>query len=75
MRRVGGTCDFGGTAITTTVDPSYGSCIFTGSTNSSIGGTVTPAAFGPEGPPGNVSPGQLPDITVLLLATVVLLIV
>ncbi|KAK1435216.1 hypothetical protein QVD17_00977 [Tagetes erecta] len=74
MRSVGGTCDFGGTAITTMVDPSYGSCIFTGSTNSSIGGMVTPA-FGPEGPPGNGSPGQLLDISVLLLATVVSLVV
>ncbi|KAK9072549.1 hypothetical protein SSX86_008983 [Deinandra increscens subsp. villosa] len=73
MRSVGGTCDFGGTAITTMVDPSYGSCIFTGSTNSSLGGTVTPA-FGPAGPPGNASPDQLPDMSVLLLATVVLLI-
>ncbi|GAB4835121.1 hypothetical protein Ancab_000030 [Ancistrocladus abbreviatus] len=30
MHSIGGTCDFGGTATTTTVDPSYGSCIFTG---------------------------------------------
>ncbi|KAL9995002.1 putative glucan endo-1,3-beta-D-glucosidase [Helianthus debilis subsp. tardiflorus] len=74
MRSVGGTCDFGGTAMITTVDPSNGSCIFTGSTNSSIGGTLTPA-FGPEGPPGNASPSQLLDIVVLLLATLVLMIV
>ncbi|XP_076918272.1 glucan endo-1,3-beta-glucosidase 4-like isoform X2 [Bidens hawaiensis] len=74
MRSVGGTCDFGGTAVLTTDDPSNGSCIFTGSTNSSIGGTVTPA-LGPDGPPGNASPGQLPHISVLLLAVVVLLVV
>ncbi|KAL8255540.1 hypothetical protein R6Q59_030607 [Mikania micrantha] len=77
MRGVGGTCDFGGTAITTMIDPSYGSCIYTGrsvnATNSSIGGMVTPA-FGPEGPPGNGSPSQLPNISIMLLATVALLI-
>ncbi|GJZ66236.1 glucan endo-1,3-beta-glucosidase 4-like protein [Tanacetum coccineum] len=73
MRSVGATCDFSGTAVTTMVDPSYGSCIFTGSTNSSIGGLVPPA-FGPEGPPGNISPRQLPEIWSLLLVTVVLLV-
>ncbi|KAL6212175.1 hypothetical protein ACLB2K_017396 [Fragaria x ananassa] len=30
MQSVGGTCDFGGTAKTTTIDPSYGSCKFAG---------------------------------------------
>ncbi|CAA7404121.1 unnamed protein product [Spirodela intermedia] len=61
----GGTCDFGGTARTTTADPSYGSCIFEGSlgsrtTNGSSsgtsgissggGGSIAPTAFGPAGP-------------------------
>ncbi|KAL2486076.1 Glucan endo-1 [Abeliophyllum distichum] len=45
----GGTCDFDGTAMTTTVDPSYGSCRFTGSSNASSSGLFTPA-FGPVGP-------------------------
>lgn len=75
MRSVGGTCDFSGTAVTTMVDPSYGSCIFTGSTstNSSIGAMVPPA-FGPEGPPGSTSPCELPRIWSMILATVVSLI-
>lgn len=73
MRSVGGTCDFSGTATTTMVDPSHGSCVFTGSTNSSIGGMV-PAAFGPEGPPGSTSPVQLPHVWCLFLATVVSLV-
>ncbi|KAL6144928.1 hypothetical protein ACLB2K_055618 [Fragaria x ananassa] len=30
MQSVGGTCDFDGTAKTTTIDPSYGSCKFAG---------------------------------------------
>lgn len=71
MRSVGGTCDFSGTAVTTMVDPSYGSCVFTGSTNSSIGGLVPPA-FGPVGPPGSISSRQLPRVWCLVLGTVVL---
>nr|XP_043635455.1 glucan endo-1,3-beta-glucosidase 4 [Erigeron canadensis] len=73
MRSVGGTCDFSGTAITTMVDPSYGACIFTGSTNTSTGG-MFPPAFGPEGPPGSKSPRQLPHICSMLLAAVVSLV-
>ncbi|KAJ9183136.1 hypothetical protein P3X46_007041 [Hevea brasiliensis] len=53
MRSAGGTCDFDGTATTTTVDPSYGSCVFTGSTNSSTSGAnfppVSPGPISPEG--------------------------
>ncbi|KAL1535938.1 glucan endo-1,3-beta-glucosidase 4-like [Salvia divinorum] len=49
MRGSGGTCDFGGTASITTVDPSYGSCRFTGSSNSS-GGMFPSPALGPVGP-------------------------
>lgn len=71
MKTVGGTCDFSGTAITTMVDPSYGSCIFTGSTNSSTGG-MFPPAFGPVGPPGSMSPREVPTIWCLFLGTVVL---
>ncbi|GKC61786.1 glucan endo-1,3-beta-glucosidase 4-like protein [Tanacetum coccineum] len=53
---------------------SYGSCIFTGSTNSSIGGLVPPA-FGPEGASCvTISPRQLPEIWSLLFVTVVLLV-
>ncbi|KAF8398557.1 hypothetical protein HHK36_017488 [Tetracentron sinense] len=46
MQSVGGTCDFGGTATTTTVDPSHNSCVFTGSSNANTSGVFTPA-FGP----------------------------
>ncbi|XP_054807803.1 glucan endo-1,3-beta-glucosidase 4 [Prosopis cineraria] len=49
MRATGGTCDFDGTATTTTVDPSYGSCRYTGSSNSSAtGGSFPPLSLGPE---------------------------
>lgn len=71
MRSVGGTCDFSGTGVITMVDPSYGSCVFTGSTNSSIGGLVPPA-FGPVGPLGSISSRQLPHFWCLILGTVVL---
>ncbi|KAG6632674.1 hypothetical protein CIPAW_13G175400 [Carya illinoinensis] len=52
MRSVGGTCDFSGTAMTTTNDPSSGSCHFAGSSNSntSTGGLSPPVAFGPTNP-------------------------
>ncbi|KAJ4978528.1 hypothetical protein NE237_009308 [Protea cynaroides] len=47
MQSIGGTCDFGGTATVTNVDPSYGSCIFAGSSSSNTSGGTTPSAFGP----------------------------
>ncbi|KAF5447998.1 hypothetical protein F2P56_033506 [Juglans regia] len=52
MHSDGGTCDFGGTAMTTTNDPSSGSCHFAGSSNSntSTGGLSPPVAFGPTNP-------------------------
>uniref|UniRef100_A0A6N2MAN5 glucan endo-1,3-beta-D-glucosidase n=1 Tax=Salix viminalis TaxID=40686 RepID=A0A6N2MAN5_SALVM len=49
-RSVGATCDFDGTAATTTVDPGHGSCKYTGSSNitpNSIGGFTTTVAPGP----------------------------
>ncbi|KAJ7980570.1 glucan endo-1,3-beta-glucosidase 4-like [Quillaja saponaria] len=53
MHGVGGTCDFDGTAVTTTVDPSYGSCIYAGSSNSSTTGGYSPTpASGPVSPFG-----------------------
>ncbi|XP_016472663.1 glucan endo-1,3-beta-glucosidase 4 [Nicotiana tabacum] len=48
MRSLGGTCDFDGTATTTTQDPSSKTCKFTGS--STPGGLFPPAAFGPISP-------------------------
>ncbi|KAG4195292.1 hypothetical protein ERO13_A06G103200v2 [Gossypium hirsutum] len=53
MHTVGATCDFDGTATITTNDPSYRSCIFTGSSNSSAReGLLPPGAFGPVSPLG-----------------------
>ncbi|XP_057956442.1 glucan endo-1,3-beta-glucosidase 4 [Malania oleifera] len=57
---VGGTCDFDGAATTTTVDPSNGTCIFTGSVKSNTSGGVTPAAFGPESATAGSSILQVP---------------
>ncbi|KAL8262939.1 hypothetical protein R6Q59_024288 [Mikania micrantha] len=69
-RLVGGTCDFGGTAMITNVDPSYGSCIFTGSSNSSAGGT-SPPALGPASPTGSGSPShRVPKTGYMILAAV-----
>ncbi|KAL8542338.1 hypothetical protein ACS0TY_003273 [Phlomoides rotata] len=58
-RSSGGTCDFDGTATITSVDPSYGSCTFTGSLNSSTSGLFPPPAPGPTGP----SSGSLMNFT------------
>nr|XP_043611056.1 glucan endo-1,3-beta-glucosidase 4-like [Erigeron canadensis] len=70
-RDTGGTCDFGGTAITTNVDPSYGSCIFTESGSNSSAGRYSPPAFGLAGPTGSASPSKwIPEIGYLMLATV-----
>ncbi|KAF9593333.1 hypothetical protein IFM89_021502 [Coptis chinensis] len=46
----GGTCNFDGTATTTTANPSHGSCLFAGS--SGTGGMImpSPTAFGPTSP-------------------------
>ncbi|XP_010542461.1 PREDICTED: glucan endo-1,3-beta-glucosidase 4-like [Tarenaya hassleriana] len=53
MKNAGGSCDFDGTATTTTRDPSYGTCRFTGSANANAtGGNFPPAAFGPVSPIG-----------------------
>nr|GEW86384.1 hypothetical protein [Tanacetum cinerariifolium] len=63
-RDLGVTCDFGGTGILTNVDPSYGSCIFTGSSNS----RTSLLAFGPLGPTANISPPHRnPEIMCLML--------
>ncbi|XP_027184966.1 glucan endo-1,3-beta-glucosidase 4 isoform X2 [Coffea eugenioides] len=50
MHTFGGTCDFDGTATTTSQDPSYGSCKFTGSSSTSGRGLFPPPALGPVGP-------------------------
>lgn len=70
MHSVGATCDFDGTAMTTNVDPSYGSCRFTGSSNSNTSGIFPPPAFGPIGPPASSSPLQVPEIGHLIAALI-----
>ncbi|XP_078149889.1 O-Glycosyl hydrolases family 17 protein isoform X2 [Carex rostrata] len=45
----GGTCNFNNTAMLTSTDPSFGSCIFAGSSGSNSS-RVGPTAFGPVGP-------------------------
>ncbi|KAK9027406.1 hypothetical protein V6N11_067242 [Hibiscus sabdariffa] len=73
MHTVGGTCDFDGTATTTNNDPSYGSCIFTGSSNSSTGGgALPPAASGPISSRGNT---RLPVSKVQFLISAACLVV
>ncbi|XAR62901.1 Glucan endo-1,3-beta-D-glucosidase [Bertholletia excelsa] len=79
MRGVGGTCDFDGTATTTTVNPSHGNCIFTGSSSTSLGAVMPPtaAAFGPitSSTGGSCSRLQIPtEIRLLILAAYLALI-
>ncbi|XP_010500722.1 PREDICTED: glucan endo-1,3-beta-glucosidase 4 [Camelina sativa] len=53
MKSAGGTCDFSGTAITTTRDPSYKTCAYTGSLSANAtGGDFPPSALGPVSPLG-----------------------
>ncbi|KAJ6704669.1 GLUCAN ENDO-13-BETA-GLUCOSIDASE BG1-RELATED-RELATED [Salix purpurea] len=64
MHAAGATCDFDGTATTTTVNPSYGSCKFSGSstitTNSTAGFTpsVAPGPVTPQGREWNYEPAS-----------------
>ncbi|KAJ7955415.1 Glucan endo-1,3-beta-glucosidase [Quillaja saponaria] len=70
MQGVGGTCDFDGTATTTTVDPSYGSCKYTGSNSSTTGGGyLPPTAFGPVSPLGGSLHLQVSRLQYLISAT------
>lgn len=72
MHSVGGTCDFDGTATTTNADPSYGSCIFRGSSNSSSGGFIptTPSAFGPVGPTGKSLKLRVPLVLTIFISSI-----
>ncbi|CAI0440609.1 unnamed protein product [Linum tenue] len=73
MHGAGATCDFDGTATITSIDPSYGSCVFTGSSNSSTGGggMFPPTAFGPVSPQlGGSSKLAVTRTRVLILAAV-----
>ncbi|XP_042480539.1 glucan endo-1,3-beta-glucosidase 4-like [Macadamia integrifolia] len=76
MRSAGGTCDFGGTAIVTNVDPSHGSCIFSGSSSSNTSVVTTPAAFGPMPTidVGSTSILQASKIVYLILAIILALV-
>ncbi|KAF5180143.1 Glucan endo-1,3-beta-glucosidase [Thalictrum thalictroides] len=66
----GGTCDFGGTAMITSADPSHGSCVFTGSSRSEMSGISTPfSAFGPVSTlSARGTTLQVPDAAVLIPA-------
>lgn len=70
MQSAGGTCDFDNTATITNIDPSYGSCFFTGSSSSSSGGIISPSsALGPVAPPsGQSSKLQIPKFELFVLA-------
>lgn len=72
MHSVGGTCDFDGTATTTTADPSYGSCAFTGSVNGSGSSSrgFSPSALGPVSPLVGGSSTLLP-VTICLLVGII----
>ncbi|CAL2262670.1 unnamed protein product [Prunus armeniaca] len=75
MQSVGGTCDFDDTAMTTTVDPSYGSCKFTGSSNSSTIGGLTPAAIAPSSAVGGWSSNlQVSNLQYLIPAAFLVLL-
>ncbi|KAK1356178.1 Glucan endo-1,3-beta-D-glucosidase [Heracleum sosnowskyi] len=75
MKSVGGTCDFDGTAITTKNDPSYGSCIFTGSSNSSSFGFTPRSAYGPVSPMGYSSKLHIPVLGSFLFTMLVTFLV
>ncbi|XP_057430275.1 glucan endo-1,3-beta-glucosidase 4-like isoform X2 [Lotus japonicus] len=67
MHGAGGTCDFDGTATTTNEDPSYGSCIYAGSSILSTGGGSLPStALGPIGPVGVSLKLQVSNLPYLL---------
>ncbi|XP_043692097.1 glucan endo-1,3-beta-glucosidase 4-like [Telopea speciosissima] len=77
MKSVGGTCDFGGTATITNVDPSYGSCIFAGSSDSNKSVVTAPAAFGPMPTidvGGSTSILQVSEFVYLILAIILALV-
>lgn len=74
MHSFGGTCDFGGTAISTTRDPSYGSCLFTASSNASKGSRFPPPALGPVGPSSGGSRLQVATAAILSHAYLLLIL-
>ncbi|TVU38252.1 hypothetical protein EJB05_11611, partial [Eragrostis curvula] len=68
----GGTCNFNGTAMITSTDPSHGSCIFAGSTGSN--GSDGGAASGPASPDSFAMKFQLYWLTHLLGALLPVLV-
>ncbi|KAF9603865.1 hypothetical protein IFM89_038123 [Coptis chinensis] len=74
MQSAGGTCDFGGTAMFTDVDPSHGSCVFAGSSRSGRSGAITPfSAFGPVSPEtARSTTMQVSEVAFLIPAILVL---
>ncbi|XP_004502207.1 glucan endo-1,3-beta-glucosidase 4-like [Cicer arietinum] len=75
MHSAGGTCDFDDTAIITTEDPSYGSCIYAGSSNLSTGdGSLPSMALGPVGPVGVGLKMQVSNLHYAFSSTILLLV-
>ncbi|KAF6150197.1 hypothetical protein GIB67_023152 [Kingdonia uniflora] len=80
----GGTCDFSGTATTTSVDPKiissdfftgYGSCIFAGSSITNTSRAFTPpSGFGPPSSSGGGSNLRVSEFTFLSLALLIVLV-
>ncbi|KAJ4789836.1 hypothetical protein LUZ62_041082 [Rhynchospora pubera] len=66
----GGTCNFNNTAMLTTTDPSYGSCIFEGSSGAT--GSTGATALGPVGP-DNFAATKCHASTFLYIITLALL--
>ncbi|XP_077211885.1 glucan endo-1,3-beta-glucosidase 4-like [Tasmannia lanceolata] len=70
----GGTCDFGGTAMITSSNPSYGSCIFAGSSGSNTTTGGTSPMPDPSTPGKGVSTVRVPKIIFLVSAILVCLL-
>ncbi|MED6139118.1 hypothetical protein PIB30_080891 [Stylosanthes scabra] len=71
MHNAGGTCDFDGTAMVTAEDPSYGSCVYAGSSNSSSGAgrsSSSTEAIAPMGSFGASSNLLVPTLQYLISA-------
>ncbi|XP_077213063.1 O-Glycosyl hydrolases family 17 protein [Tasmannia lanceolata] len=66
----GGTCDFGGTAMISSSDPSYGSCIFAGSLRSNTSFGNTPPALEPSPTGSGVSTLRVSKIVFLISAII-----
>lgn len=74
MQASGGTCDFGGTAMVSNVDPSHGSCIFAGSSGNSSSITSEGAASGPTVPENSVQRIKTVDLIILQMILLIVFV-